>query len=100
MQATLTKVKWNKGTLENGQAYDYTRVVLQMPIYDDSPNEFGVDYLECEYGTSDKHTELYAFKGKLPCLIECDMVQVMKRGKPVNLVSNIRPVHVRSMKAE
>ena len=100
MQATLTKVKWNKGMMEKGQSYDYTRVTLQMPIYDESKNEFGVDSLECDYGTADKHVELYAFKGKLPCLIECDMTQVMKSGKVVNLVSNIRPVHARAMKTE
>lgn len=93
MKAILTKVKWNKGVLENGTPYDYTRVTLQMPIYDQSQNEFGVDSLECDYGTESQHVDLLGFKGKLPCEVELDMMQVMKRGKPVTMVANIRPVH-------
>lgn len=101
MKAIMTKVKWNKGVLENGQAYDYTRVTLQVPIYDQSSNEFGVDTLECEYGTESQHVDLLSYRGKLPLEIECDMLQVMKRGKPVNLITNIRPTQaVRMTKAE
>lgn len=94
--AILTKVKWNKGQLENGQAYDYTRVTVQMPIYDNSANEFGVDMLECEYGKADQHNELMHLKGKLPCDIECDMQQSMRRGKPVTIIANIKPINVKS----
>lgn len=90
-KAILTKVKWNKGTLDNGQTYDYTRVTLQQPIYDQSANEFGVDSMECEYGLSSEHVDLLHFRGKLPCEIECDMIQSMRRGKPVTIVKNIRP---------
>lgn len=90
--AILTRVKWNKGTLESGQGYDYTRVTIQMPIYDQSANEFGVDMMECEYGTSDQHVELLPFRGRLPLEIECDMTQSMRRGKPVTLIANIKPV--------
>lgn len=101
MQAVMTKVKWNKGTLENGQSYDYTRVTLQIPIYDQSANEFGVDTLECEYGTESQHVDLLQYRGKLPLQIECDMLQVMKRGKPVNLITNIRPIQaIRQAKGE
>ncbi len=92
MKAILTKVKWNKGTTEKGQVYDYTRVTMQTPIYEQSQNEFGVDSMECEYGTEAKHVELLIFRDKLPCEVEFDMLQVMKKGKMVNLVSNIRPV--------
>ena len=93
--AILTKVKWNKGQMENGQPYDYTRVTVQMPIYDNSANEFGVDMLECEYGTADQHVELMHLKGKLPCDIECDMQQSMRRGKPVTIIANIKPIGVK-----
>lgn len=97
----MTKVKWNKGALDNGQTYDYTRVTLQVPIYEQSGNEFGVDTLECEYGTESQHVDLLGYRGKLPLEIECDMLQVMKRGKPVNLITNIRPTQaIRANKAE
>lgn len=91
MKALLTKVKWSKGVMENGQTYDYTRVYLQMPIYEGSPNEFGVDIMECEYGEESKHSELLGFKGKLPCEVDIEMTQVMKKGKLVNFVTSLRP---------
>lgn len=99
MKAILTKVKWNKGTLDNGQAYDYTRVSLQLPVNPHATNEFGVDILDCDFGTSDKHVELLGFKGKLPCEVDLDMEQVMSKGKLVNVVKNIRPISsIRSTK--
>lgn len=94
MKAILTKVKWNKGSLDNGQTYDYTRVSLQMPINPSSTNEFGVDILDCDYGTSENHMELIHFKGKLPCEVEFELEQVMSKGKLVNLVKNIRPIGI------
>lgn len=96
--AILTKVKWNKGTTDNGQDYDYTRVTVQMPIYDQSANEFGVDMMECEYGLAAQHIDLLAFKGRLPCEIECDMIQTMRRGKPVTQIANIKPLKTSEVK--
>lgn len=92
MKALLTKVKWSKGVMENGTTYDYTRVYFQMPIYDESPNEFGVDVMECEFGLESKHLELLQFKGKLPCEVEVELEQVMKKGKLVNFVTSLRPI--------
>ena len=34
MKALLRKVKWNKGEMENGTKYDYTRIYIEVPIYD------------------------------------------------------------------
>lgn len=99
-QATLTKVKWNKGVLENGTSYDYTRVTIQMPIYENSFNEFGVDSLDCEYGTEAQHVDLLHLKGKLPCEIECDMQQIMRRGKPVTMIANIKSISKDEKKSE
>lgn len=97
--AILTKVKWNKGKTENGQEYDYTRAVIQMPIYDNSANEFGVDMLECEYGLAAQHIDLLHFKGKLPCEVKCDIQHSMRRGKTVTLIANIELVASGNVKA-
>lgn len=99
MKVILTKVKWNKGTLDNGQAYDYTRVSLQMPINPDSTNEFGVDMLECDYGKSENHVKLLDLKGSLPCEVEVDIEQVMSKGKLINIVKRLQKVSsIRSTK--
>lgn len=92
MKAKLTRIRWNKGVMDNGTEYDYTRLTIELPISETSANEFGVDYLECEYGDEAKHTELLHFKGKLPCEIEFDMRQTMKKGKLVNEIYQIKPV--------
>ena len=92
MKAKITKVRWNKGVMDNGTEYDYTRVTIELPVSETSANEFGVDYLECEYGNEAKHTELLHLRNKLPCEIECEMNQSIKRGKLVTEISNIKPI--------
>lgn len=87
----VTKIKWNKGKTDDGTEYDYTRVSVQMPIYEHSSNEFGVDIVDCEYGTESQHIDLLPLKGKLPCEVECVISQAMKRGKLVNVIGAIRP---------
>lgn len=89
MKATLTKVKWNKGTTENGQVYDYTRVYLLVPVYESSANEFGVDMMECQFGSADDHARLLPLKGRLPMEVNVEITQAMKNGKMVNVIQSL-----------
>lgn len=100
MKFILTKVKFNRGVMDNGKTYDYTRVSLQMPISEDSQTEFGVDTLECEFGKYDRHIELLHLKGKLPCEVDVEMTQVMEKGKLVTVVTSLRTVNVSRQKVE
>ena len=67
---TLRKVAWNKGVTDNGIEYDYTRITCEIPIYEGSPKEFGVETFELEYGPESRHHELLHLKGKLPVQVD------------------------------
>ena len=90
MKAQLRKVKWNKGTVEgSGQEYDYTRVYVEIPVYEQQQKEFGVDVLELEYGTEADHIKLAHLRGKLPCLVEVEFIPVKKGNGMINLVTKL-----------
>ena len=70
MLMTLRKVSWNKGQTDNGIEYDYCRIDCDMPIYEGSKNEFGVDSFTLEFGPMERHKELLHLKGKLPVQVD------------------------------
>lgn len=91
MKATLRKVKWNKGTVEgSNQAYDYTRIYIEVPVYDKQEKEFGVDVLELEYGNEADHIKLAHLRGKLPVQVEVEWIPVKKGNQNINLVTSLR----------
>ena len=79
MKVQLRKVKWNQGQTDNGHAYDYTRIYVEIPVYDRQEKEFGVDVLELEYGSAADHVKLDHLRGKLPVWVDVDW-QVAKKG--------------------
>ena len=90
MKTQLRKIKWNKGTVEgSGQEYDYTRVYVEIPVYEQQQKEFGVDVLELEYGTEADHIKLAHLRGKLPCLVEVEFMPVKKGNGMINLVTKL-----------
>ncbi len=90
MKAILRKVKWNKGQTENGRDYDYTRVYIEVPVYEGGQNEFGADVMECEYGLAEKHVELLSLKGKLPVEVDVQIHQAKKGNNLINVVADLR----------
>jgi hypothetical protein len=97
MKALLLKVKWNKGQTENGTPYDYCRVTLQLPVYEGSFNEFGVDSAEYEYGDAESHSRLLHLKGKLPVEVEVEFQQVRKGKQTLNQITSLKPLNIKSI---
>lgn len=94
MKTQLRKVKWNKGTVEgSGQEYDYTRIYVEIPVYDKQEKEFGVDVLELEYGTEADNVKLSHLRGKLPCLVDVEWMPVKKGNNNINLVTKLEVVN-------
>ncbi len=90
MKTQLRKVKFNKGTVEgSGQEYDYTRIYVEIPVYEQQQKEFGVDVLELEYGTEADHIKLAHLRGKLPCLVEVEFTPVKKGNGMINVVTKL-----------
>lgn len=92
MKATLRKVTWNKGQTESGAAYDYTRVFIEVPVYDASAKEFGYDTMQCEYGDESKHAELLHLRGQLPIEVDIDIVPVKKGSQVLQQVRSMRVI--------
>ena len=90
MKTQLRKVKFNKGTVEgSGQEYDYTRIYVEIPVYEQQQKEFGVDVLELEYGTEADHIKLAHLRGKLPCPVEVEFTPVKKGNGMINVVTKL-----------
>lgn len=98
MLMNLRKVAWNKGQTDNGIAYDYCRITCDLPIYDGSPREFGVDSMELEYGDADKHVDLLHLKGKLPVQVDVAYHDAKKGKNIVKVVTALRIVDKASPK--
>nr|DAN78376.1 MAG TPA: RstB-like protein [Inoviridae sp.] len=92
MLMILKKVSWNKGTTDNGIDYDYCRILCDIPVYEGSKNEFGVDSFELELGTSEKHKELLHLKGKLPVQVDIAYHEAKKGKNFVRVVDHIREI--------
>lgn len=89
MRTYLRKVKWNKGETDNGHAYDYTRVYIEIPVYDRQEKEFGVDVLELEFGSEADHRQLVHLRGKLPALVDVEWYAAKKGNDTVNIVTKL-----------
>lgn len=90
MKAQLRKVKWNKGKVDGSETeYDYTRIYIEVPVYDKQEKEFGVDVLELEYGVEADHIKLAHLRGKLPCMVDVDFMPVKKGNQNINVVTRL-----------
>lgn len=87
---TLRKIAWNKGVTETGREYDFTRLTCEVPIYEGSPNEFGVETFELEYGPQSRHTELLHLRGRLPVQVEVGYMEAKKGKQLIRVVQSLR----------
>lgn len=88
MRTQLRKVKFNKGDME-GRPYDYTRIYIEIPVYEKSEKEFGVDVLELEFGDEADHVKLEHLRGKLPVPVEVEWIPAKKGKDNVNIVTKL-----------
>lgn len=90
MKTQLRKVKFNKGVMESsGNVYDYTRIYIEIPVYEKSEKEFGVDVLELEFGDEADHVKLEHLRGKLPVPVEVEWIPAKKGKDNVNIVTKL-----------
>ena len=93
MRTYLRKVKCNKGVTDNGIEYDYTRVQIEIPVYDKQEKEFGVDALELEYGLYEDFKKLEHLRGKLPVAVDVEWYAAKKGNDEINVVSRLDVIH-------
>lgn len=100
MKTQLRKISWNKGTTDTGVEYDYTRIQVEIPVYEKQEREFGVDILELEYGSEADHKELLHLRGKLPCMVEVEWIPAKKGKNNVNVVTKLELVNTGHQKPQ
>lgn len=89
MKTMLRKVKWNRGEMD-GTEYDYTRIYVEVPVYDKQAKEFGVDVLELEFGSEEDHKKLSHLRGLLPVPVDVEWYAARKgKDKIVNVVTKL-----------
>lgn len=86
MITRMSRINWNKGETESKTPYDYTRCEIEVPIYANSPKEFGVSTIVCEFGDEAMHTKFLGLRDKLPAIVEIEIMQVKKGNNTLNQV--------------
>lgn len=77
-RVTITGIKSSKGTLENGNAYDSTKVYVQTDLDDSKGTGKGSATVEYTWGTSDN----YATVKHLPFPIVADVeMEIVTNGR-------------------
>lgn len=86
MITRMSRINWNKGETENKMPYDYTRCEIEVPIYANSPKEFGVGTIVCEFGNEALHTQFLQYRDKLPAIVDIEYMPVKKGNQTINQV--------------
>lgn len=94
-QVTVIGAVSNKGVMENGNAYDYTRLYVLNELTGEGKSGFAQS--EYNYGKSDNFTSLrglqYPFKAEVTC-------EVMTTGKVQKIeVIDFKPIQKEPLKA-
>lgn len=88
MKTMLRKIKWNSGEMD-GTKYDYTRIYVEIPVYEEQEKEFGVDVLELEFGKEDAHKKLDYLRGHLPIQVDVEWIPAKKGNSNINVVTKL-----------
>lgn len=67
--------KANKGVLDNGTEYDYTRLGVMFPVAGVNANGFDIVYVDC--GDSEVYQEMQLGKVQFPVEMELEFVQTV-----------------------
>lgn len=96
-RVTVQGIKGSKGSLENGQPYDSTKVYVQTALDDSKGLGKGFATAEYNFGTSD---EYHKYK-HLPFPIDCDAeMEIVTNGKTQKTqIVSLKPLEITKSKA-
>lgn len=89
---TVTGMKKSKGTLENGNPYDSTKLYAMTDLDDRKGNGMGAATVEYTFGTSEEFDKFKHLAQSFP--VECEAeLEIVTNGKTQQtLITAIRPV--------
>lgn len=89
---TITGMKRSKGTLENGNAYDSTKVYALTDLDDRKGNGIGSATVEYSFGTSEEFEKFKHLANSFPVEAEAE-IEIVTNGKTqTTLITGIRPL--------
>lgn len=89
---TVTGVKKSKGTLENGNPYDSTKVYAMTDLDDRKGNGMGAATVEYAYGTSEEFDKLKHLANSFPLEFDAE-IEIVTNGKTQQtIITALRPV--------
>lgn len=89
-QYTITGVKRSKGVLDDGTAYDSTKVYVLVPMDQNNPDQSGFATSEFNWGKSDNFYQISKSSFPFAADITFDFVTNGKTQKMI--ISDIKPV--------
>lgn len=89
---TVTGMKRSKGTLENGNPYDSTKVYAMTDLDDRKGNGIGGATVEYSFGTSDEFDKFKHLASSFP--LECDAeIEIVTNGRvQTTILTALRPM--------
>lgn len=89
---TVTGMKRSKGTLENGNPYDSTKVYALTDLDDRKGNGMGAATVEYSFGTSEEFEKFKHLAGSFP--LECEAeIEIVTNGRTQTTIINaIKPM--------
>ena len=93
---TVTGMKRSKGTLENGNPYDSTKLYALTDLDDRKGNGMGQATVEYGFGTSDEYEKYKHLAQSFP--LECEAeIEIVTNGKTQStIVTAIKPIDRRA----
>ncbi|WP_428717289.1 hypothetical protein [Undibacterium curvum] len=92
MQAIITGMKGSKGNLENGQAYDSTKVYVQTRLDDTKGNAKGFAIAEYNFGDSSNFDKFKHLSFPLHAEIEVETITSGRAMKHV--ITAVKPLQI------
>jgi hypothetical protein len=91
-QITVTGMKKSKGTLENGNPYDSTKVYAMTDLDDRKGNGLGAATVEYTFGTSEEFDKFKHLAASFPLVCDAE-IEIVTNGRVQSTIINaLRPV--------
>ncbi|MFC7518669.1 hypothetical protein ACFQUU_27030 [Herbaspirillum sp. GCM10030257] len=92
MKAKVTGIKASKGTMENGQSYDSTKVYIETRLDESKGNQKGFATVEYNFGSSDEFHKLKHLP--VPFIAEVEFEQITNGKTVKTIIGSLAPLTV------
>lgn len=88
----VTGMKFNKGTMDNGQSFDSTKVFVEMPLDSTRDNAMGAATTEYALGKAEEYQKYTHLASSFPFMANADMEIVTNGKTQKTVIHSLTPV--------